>query len=393
MQPTRVTSVPIVVMTQAQAVNMMITEVCPNEDERPFFLAAAPIKSDLPIIHEYHDCQRLIDNGAYGPVVGIFAHRNVDTAQTWQSYRDGKLAAVIVNFVTKGEELPYGPLGIAPGTACLILRARGPEDWQAAIVNQSQPLRIRGGRQYASCADNMTWRNVAAQSVPLVVKRQKGVDLKGDTIVPPTARWDWDSEHRINYIGVKCDATTWCEIGPSGFVPSVPLQNGARQDVIKGYYDQQYLAAQGGDRVSNVFATIMPGSDAKDAKTIKHRIPRWYRVAYIELHETPQNGGGAAQFDFYLRKFFANVNVGTVASRRASGELRIRPKNILTRYTDYHGEIYGKSDTTWNVKFRWHPSAVVKAATVRWRWDAKDETAWSYCDPAGCCELAGTFQS
>ena len=113
-----------------------------------------------------------------------------------------------------------------PGLESLIVGARrsaiaGDHAVEAAIV---YPAPTPGGGSYAGCADTMSWSDVP-DSVKgrLEVRRQEGTDLKGRHRAPPVARWDWDHRHRINYIGVACDAETWCEVGPPGFLPSEPL--------------------------------------------------------------------------------------------------------------------------------------------------------------------------
>jgi hypothetical protein len=410
--------VPVVVMTRREGVNAMVNEVCPNEDESAI-RNSQPIASDLPIIHEYHDCQRLIVGGSYGPVVGIFAHHNVQNANTWESFRNGLLAAVIVNFVTKGQAIPYSPLGIEPGTSCLVIRASGPEQWEAALVPQRNPVMVGAERRYGSCDDRLSWASVPrSRRVPLTVRLQRAMDMNSDPVAPPTARWDWDPTHHINYIGVKCDARTWCEIGPPDFVPSVAQVNPDQRPLFKGYYDEQFLADTGVvKRPSEVFGTLMPGDDMKDTHTMKHWWPRWYDAANLWLREVP---GGASRatsaplrplpqlsaipgattaggpplpsFDFYLRKFKGIVPGRIAGARYALGTLQMKPIKFWVPNSSYHVEINGAREPTWEIVYFSHPSSSLKVATVRWRWTERDENTWSYCDPAGCCELRGTAE-
>jgi hypothetical protein len=385
-------TVKVVVMTPRQAVNQLVSVVCPNEDER-YLSESLPIRSDLPVIHEYHDCQRLIIGNRYSALVGIFAHRNVDTYQSWSSFQDGHLAALIVDFVTKGQALPYPSLGIEPGTNCLVLKADANDVWQAAIVNQASPLApAPGERRYGSCPDNMKWSDVPASAKnKLVVRVQKGVDMNNRPIAPPVARWDWDETHRLNYIGVKCDSVTWCEIGPRDFVPSVPQRTAANRPILKGYYDEQYLADSSGTRVTSVFGTIIPGRDERDTSGISPGIAKWFHLAQLRIHETGKQP--SPDYDFYRRKFFATPAAATPPfGLSAIADLMIRPKvPVLSNGYDgrSNGHLLGNPlahPPIPGVIFRSHWSSHVKVPTVRWTWHYRDEGTWGYCSPYGCCE-------
>ena len=387
----------IVVSTKRALVNRMLNQICPNEDDKRI-ADTEPIRSDVLLVHEYHDCQRLIEDDRYGPPVGILAHHNVQNANSWQSFKDGMLTAVIVDLVRKGEALPYPWLGIEPGTNCLIVRAISAEEWEAAIIPQPDARNFAKTRNYASCDDRLTWKDVPRdRQGRLTVKLQHAYDMMSQQVSPPTARWDWDREHRRNYIGVKCDDVTWCEIGPEGFSPSVARLNPDGKPLFKGYYDEQLLAEpRPATRPSNVMGTLMPGRHALRVGQMKHWIPRWWNVANISISEIAEPVGAAPRprsgaFDFYIRKFKLNL-LGAVARTSQQGKLELRSLDILAPHSGYRPRINGMSEGRWRIDYHNHAKTSLTVPTVRWRWMEADENTWSYCDPAGCCELMGTAE-
>jgi hypothetical protein len=397
-------SVKVYVMPRREAINRMVSEVCPNEDEGSI-RSSQPYDS-LPIIHEYHDCQRLISGGQYAGVVGIFAHRNVDVYQHRDSFANGRLAAIIVDFVTKQQLMPYAPLGIAPGTNCLVIKSDSGGRWQAAIVNQSPTLSL-ALRRYLPCRNDMTWNDVpVAARTRLVVKTQSdGYDMRGGRIVPPVARWDWDERNRQNYIGIKCDASTWCEIGPPEFSPSEPVRI-AKRALYKGYYDEQYLADSTGKQVTAIFGTITPGTDARDTSDMRPLPGSKFHLSHLRIAE--RGNGPTTAYRYYLKKFVAaDTAIIPTFMRTSVADLRIIPIKASPTYSlgglnaagvstgtgpwlGMFAVYAGESNGTWlgrkGVAFRSHPSSVVKVPTVRWRWKFDDEGAWGFCRPQGCCE-------
>jgi hypothetical protein len=394
----------VIVMPHREAVSRMVNEVCPNEDERG--IASSQPFDSLPIIHEYHDCQRLIQGGQYSALVGIFAHPHVDVYQQRDSFANGRLAAIIVDFVTKKQLMPYRPLGILPGTNCLVLKSDSGGRWQAGIINQPVALNLTT-RRYLPCRNDLQWSDVPASArAQLVVIPQRGFDMNGRPVAPPVARWDWDERLGINYIGVKCDAMTWCEIGPRGFTPSPPQPNAAGQPIFKGYYDEQYLADSTGSRVTGIWATILPGENARDTSAMPAGGGPRYHLSHLRI-----NGRGDMRdrdWAYYLKKFFAVQTTPLPPyGRAATAELMIIPISAGTPYSlgatsaagaptgiapplGIFGVYAGESNSRWlgpkGVAFRSHPSSVVKVPVVRWRWKFDDEAAWGFCRPNGCCE-------
>ena len=381
------------VVTPRQAANEVALEVCPNESES-VFLASSPLSGLVHDIHEFHDCQQLIEDNDYVSLVGIFAHQNVRTYNAWQDFRSGRLASIIVNFGDKNA-VSYTWLGLVPGTSCLVLRATAYDRWQAAVVPAPGNL-VSGGKvtRYGRCRDDMTWPEETVRGVTfLSVVPQHGVDLLGRPVVPPVARWDWDERHDRNYIGVRCDSLTWCEIGPRGFVPSEPITIAVppartRRTVIKGYYDQQYLANENGDEPTKVFGTIFPGEDLKANGQIDPKNPNaTYHVAEISFRE--KRLLPSSEFRRYVKRYRKEdvpVVENTLTHARSTS-YRVQP--ILDppdEYGYYRGSLNSHALPDSAILFHYHPGLKDVPPTVRWRWDIKDELTWFSCPGEGCCE-------
>jgi hypothetical protein len=365
--------------------NDMVADVCPNQEES-LFMDSLP-NVDLRVIHEFHDCQRLIDDSAYQSVVGIYAHRNLTTFPLPDHYVSGKLAAIIVNFENKGP-ITYTPLGLAPGISCLVLKWNPPPvgTWEAAVVHDSSPTLPPGG-----CTDSVTWSHVPVpQATPLQVMLQQNA-AGPDTITraPPVARWDWDSINGVNYIGVRCGEFGWCEIGGANFTPRPALVMANGKNMFKGYYDEQFLADKNG-ALSDVFGTVSPPDSAVEIK----RNSAWHKAATIELTSNPNS----AAYKFYsdrLKLKPANTAPGKV---RGTGSMTMMspPLPVTTNPTqndrNWYVRVNGLPVTTaipgQKMKHTGHPSeSTTRFKTVRWRWNANDETVWSFCEEAGCCEM------
>jgi Big-like domain-containing protein len=382
-RPSVTTPVVVTVMPPLN-VNQLINEVCPNQDSS-YFTANAPISAALTYVHEFHDCQRLIADNTYRALIGIFADSSVNLGET--AFADGRLAAVIVNFRTKGDTIPYGDLDLRPGTNCLFLNWNGHQLWEAAIVHQKLPLSPTSPR-YEDCPRTLKWSDIPNDRKGiLVVQLQTAVSPIGTKDVPPVARWDWDSNRGRNYIGIRC-GRVWCEIGRRGFAPSTALKTENGQDIIKGYYDEQYLADARGN-LSRVFGTVRPGRDGRVPGRMR-RDGQWYRAAIIQTYIRPLDYSlDRSAFEFYVKEFLLKPN--QPPQHTAVGDLQIMgsPESASD---DYELKINNRSETDWTMKFHPHPGSENRTGTVRWRWREKDESVWSYCEPAGCCESQTAFQ-
>jgi hypothetical protein len=220
------------------------------------------------------------------------------------------------------------------------------------------------------------------------------VDLLGRVVVPPVARWDWDRDNDFNYIGVKCDSRTWCEIGPEDFEPSEAIeildQSRTKRAVIKGYYDQQYLADVDGDEPTNVFGTIFPGEHLKGNGQIRLEPSEdtWYHVAKITFEETTLYPGASGEFRRYIRRYKAD-GVFPVQwfkhGRNTPYEVQLNPTPVDPQDI-YLGRLNNRALPSQAIRYHYHPGLKDVPPTVRWRWDLADEMTWFSCPAEGCCE-------
>jgi Big-like domain-containing protein len=379
-RPSVATPVVVTVMPRL-TVSQLINEVCPNQDSS-YFTANEPISGPLIYVHEFHDCQRLIADNRYRALIGIFADSAVTLPES--EFVDGRLAAVIVNFRTKGDTIPYVDLDLRPGTNCLFLHWNDHQQWEAAVVHQQLLLSPTSPR-YQDCPRTLKWSDIPSDRKGiLVVRPQTGVSPIGTRDVPPVARWDWDSTQGRNYMGIRC-GRVWCEIGRPGFTPSKALQTENGQDIIKGYYDEQYLADAHGS-LSKVFGTIRPGEDGRVPRRVR-RDGHWYHAALIRI-DMPRRDYtlDRTAFEFYVKQFQLKPN-NDAPRRTAVGDLEIMgdPESASD---DYELRINHRSGPNWKMTFHSHPGSENLTGTVRWRWQERDEGAWTYCEPAGCCETA-----
>ena len=362
-------------MTRAAMVAMTMNQVCKNEGSK-----LRQTSTGVEDIHEYHDCQRLIIGNDYQSVVGIFAHQNVGKYLR-QEYKQGRLVAVIVNYKDK----PYEPLGIQIGTNCLVLKWNvpiiGQSRWVAALVPKSG-----SGEEFGECPDDMKWSDVPDEYKDVLEVRPQvdAADHEGGDEVPPVARWDWDPENEVNYMGVRCGRTTWCEIGKKDFVsmPGLTVGSGNKK-LFKGYYDQQYLADEEGNR-SDVWATVRPGRAAILGQIQRNK--DWHEIAELIL-EAPT---GSTAFEFYRDKL--NLNTSTLGGRitgKGSMAIYSESKNDPEIGKNWRLQVNGKSVADGIMTHRGHGQASHRAKSVRWRWHEEDETVWSFCPEDGCCEMAG----
>jgi hypothetical protein len=380
------------VVTRRQAANRVLAEICPNEDERAIRIVNPLTERHLPV-HEFHDCQRLISGAAYGPLVGIFAHDNVREHDSWDDYGSGRMVATIISLVGEKGPQGYDTLDLVAGTNCLVLKTDNPRVWRAGII-QLGWADSAGMRVYRTCRDDYTWDDVPLdhRDVLEVKVQRAAVDMEGNALAPPVARWDWSEGARRNYIGVRCERATWCEVGWRNFAASIPITvrlNGQDRPVFKGYYDQQYLADSAAAAPTLVFGTIKPGRALhRDGNT--ERVNTWHEVALVNLQERAPDKSrhyrryvaayaGLPWFDFMLGK-----------NKDATLRLRVNRSARNTR-TRYLGRLQEKTLVDTAIAYRWHSAPgdmhdEPMPKPVRWRWYQKDERTWSYCDPNGCCE-------
>jgi len=176
-----------------------------------------PLSEPITKIPEFHDCQRFIQKvGRYDSLYAIFAaFRLENLPATIKGAKDsagseGKAfrTAPVATIYSYGGQ--YDPLGIKPGFNCLFLYAKG-EKWGAKLVPW-------GGSDDPDCADRRFDPFTSGKALEVRTTQSLGF---ADADYPANARWDWDPEHREQYIGIKC-GPAWCEVGNPGFKSSGP---------------------------------------------------------------------------------------------------------------------------------------------------------------------------
>jgi hypothetical protein len=316
------------------------------------------------LIPEYHDCQRLVVGSAgsvnrYGALVGIFAAEALSRITPADFRRPGGApVAQMYNF----SSLNYAVLGIRPRYNCLYLRLNQDTTWSAHLLPTDTA---------EACPTLTSWPNSGQQ---LQVRRTTPV--AGEQAYPAVARWDWDQQHRRNYIGVKC-LDGWCEISAGPLQPSPVYEGQHYTEVVKGWYDEQLLAVPdaAGRLQPLVPARIVP-APRLDTLTERHYTCRepcaerdgWVRVATVHLGPSPS--------DHYRTKLNFTPGANQMFLRRRARDGR---EVWQTRIISAAG------DTAYRRTLRVaHPNHPMPA-TARWHWREDDELSWVRC-ALGCCE-------
>lgn len=309
-------------------------------------------------IPAYNDCQRLVlgDGDYYGPLVGIFASRWLDAITRPQFEQPGGMpVAQLYNF----SDFPYPVLDIQPGYSCLYLRLNTSGQWEAHLGHMTTT---------DACPQLTQWPVGGPQLRVLQAAPAPG------TQYPAVARWDWDPNHRRNYMAVRC-LDSWCEIGAPPLYTS-PIHGGHPTQGGKPSYDQQDLAVpnNAGQILPRVRGTIVPepGLDTLDITDFTCDSPcadtaGWLRVATVHLI--------TSGIDHYRTKMGFTQGANQMFVRRKTGTAReVWQTRIISAdgAISYRRTLYGG-----------HSIAV--PATARWRWLHDDETTWIRCAP-GCCE-------
>jgi hypothetical protein len=401
-----------------------VIEVANSDKQRPIERITLPngqtsVARDKTNIPEFHDCQRIIleDGQSYGPLMAVFAAADLDRMQFYDSsgLKNAMPAAEIFN---DSADFSYPPLGIGPKFNCLYILRNG--------TGQLYGKMIPVGSAEKDCARSA---DLVTQPGTELAVRQTLVNRYADSVFPPVARWDWDSVHKQQYIGLKCGAA-WCEVGRKrdhrfpDFVssgtyipPRAVLTPEDRVRAIKGWYDQQIIAIDDGiaAKPGNVRATFFPHPEL--GKYTETRFDStWVPVSYVALEGLP--GAYKKKFNFDRvgpRALLAQMNEisfcrGTRRGCRIPTPLSTSVLQscgkanllLLPEQPRWWARIGSKgalagarnpSVSTYMFKCvtrRVHKGVQIPA-TARWRWLADDETEWQYC-PSGCCEVQVAFQ-
>ncbi len=360
-------------------------------------------------IPEFHDCQRLLNGGDYGPLVAIFAAETLAVADALAGITPtlGLAVATIFNHDSR-----YDALGIAQYFNCLYLFADpSGGGYVARMIGWANEL----------CPPTSVGIESGVQ-LRVVVSQHSAYDS-----VPPVARWDWGDGQQL--IGIKC-GDSWCTIGPTGAWAAMPAKSpptAASADVartfsVKGYHDQQRLAPPTGQdydhakapgpgdwtQPTNILGTIVPvpqvgkiTSDAFDGE--------WTKVATAYLEGDPAGG--------YAEKYgFVNTTGSDVGNQVFLCNGAVKPCAGITN--EVQGSIScsranetiaaenlaGGHSSRWYAKVkpvlggerffcvirREHPefTGATYPNTARWRWLLDDDSIWVPCI-FGCCQVRG----
>lgn len=392
---------------------------CPNHDEAIRVPADRdsgfreihnlPVPGRLTHVAEYHDCQRLVTGSAgYGPLVGIWvsqdlgrlfgtaaqAVRGPDSAGTVPPAPAPNLRGQVVAQLLDWAE-PYPALKIEHGFNCLYLWPKNPAHtaWGAKMVGQATE---NCPPSYPTAPDG---RELRVTPVAL----SAGLD-SGD--VPPVARWDWDPEHKVQYIGIGC-GDRWCEVSADQFVasrrfgvndgptqkpvpshPAVkPVGKHKRVWMIKGWYDEQYIAVaaatKDGLTPGGVLATIFPHGELDELNETSDFQVGWIPAATVRL---------SADVPGYERKrHFTEGENSIDLCENGNGNCRDANGKTLSGCPASQGGTWfarvtpGRGKTHYVCVTRRKHDDVI--ATARWRWENSDEKVWIRC-ANGCCTLS-----
>lgn len=398
----------------------------------PTGLSVPGPQTDVP---EFNDCQRILirsaDTLSYGPLMAVFASYQLQSLKLPKgaSADDNVRIFAAVEVLNYSRAFQYPTLGIGPYFNCLYIYGVG-----AQLHAKMRHV----GAEEERCADTFQPSDVPGQELSVTATNAGYFNTPAD--FPAVARWDWDDEHGLQYIGVRC-GEAWCEVGPGlagnpaapafTFSPPyapAPMTNissqsgvyaGSKADrvrAIKGWYDQQYLAIQseGVSTPTHLRGTVFPDTALSDLLTFTPVRNQWRAVSHIAL-EQQASGSTTADYNkalnYYKTKFnldpipagspLAAMNhvlmcLGTIATcgvpspaklsmRRSCG------KNALLAAKDTPRVWLMITSTVSEPMYRcatYYAHDVSIPATARWRWLAGDETSWRKC-PSGCCEMDG----
>lgn len=366
-------------------------------------LAQIPLSGEITGIPEFHDCQRFINKrGGYDSLFAIYAAFHLESLPCGLS-RCGVGTATAVG-IPAATILSYGGyypwLGIRNGFNCLYLW--NPPDWKAAMIPQSDN---------PDCRYRRTVEPLPPEAVPLTVQAIAPVAAPPfrDREYPPVARWDWDQTSRQQFIGIRC-GMAWCEVGRSSAastagawpdypppdlpfepIPGLVASTASDRAVwrVKGWFDAQALAIKVLDaaagqlrvRPSPVWGFIVPNPVLGDLQNSNFQ-NTWVHVAYAIV-----NAKYSSSVLFGNGRNRVWLCYGTSSSCGVQQERLVCQSPPPPSGVWWWAKIRTQDDSVYRcVTFRGYPSYLDVPGTVRWRWQADDETVWIKC-PSGCCEL------
>jgi hypothetical protein len=234
--------------------------------------------------------------------------------------------------------------------------------------------------------------------------------ISGDSYYPPMARWDFDPETGMMYLGTTCGAA-WCTIAPENARLSPPLTTGPPHLRIKGWYDEQFVAYRPAAAnvlvPSRLILRIMPheglGSRWKqltgpnDVPANQLNSPQ--QVATIHVPSPLRPGAGTALEQYALRWGYPvppvgpgtvlHVEMNLLSNLMGQGryELPGAPASPALGWRQFErkpdpGNVVDALRALEGPKGPYLPLGI-----ARWGWDERDESAWVRCG-YGCCRVS-----
>ncbi|MEP7324935.1 MAG: hypothetical protein ABI836_03215 [Gemmatimonadota bacterium] len=375
-----------------------------NPEERGTFLilSSLTLAGDHAKVPEYNDCQRFImgSGNTYGPLVAIWAAEHLDSLQdSLQQLQENMnnsqmalAAAEIHNY-----DAAYAPLHIQHDFSCLyvwteLIGSQNPaSNWRARIV----PV----GPNEPNCAKPVPFDSLGGWE--LQVQVDSNAHLSGND-VPPVARWDWDSVHAQQSIGIKC-GRDWCNVGAPDFVasfkraltlpwlevrntsvPSITPNERQRVVEVKGWYDDQRLAvigSSGHPEPTTVLGTAYP-HPALQRLNQGSIFDEWTPSAMVNV-EAEYNG------KLHLNRGLNEVYL--CGGNKAHCHVPETTSTCSPENQDpahpWWAMIIAGTDTTYHCVMRRDHGIPNIPGTVRWRWSENDEKIWVRCT-TGCCTVS-----
>ncbi len=364
------------------------------------------------LVPEYHDCQRFpLATGKYGPLVGIFARNglnvNIKRIQDLAGVSASNRAVAVASILSWDDG--YKPLGIRIGYNCLYVWSDGtwaadgkptktaamvPVSTDSACIQDLDPDHLPSG-------NTKLW--VLRHDLSVPVTTGGAVTHYGEADYPEVARWDWDPQVHIQFIGIGCGGM-WCDIGPASlhYLPAHddPASQ-AKPDVrrvfqIKGWHDEQLLAVYNSTSKvalpTAIVGTILPTPNLYTDSLDKYKT--WNPAAMTFL--------SAASPDYVTKLNFQKGDeqgkqfnlIELCNGSAAVGPCYIPPGDMPQPCANTADPWYARVTSAPPVKvaylcvIRRTHAGVIVPKIVRWRWDSKDEHVWIGCGD-GCCEGLG----
>lgn len=415
---------------QASSPGLVDSLECPNHNVGiPGGDTILPIAGVTTTIAEFHDCQRLVDqqqSDAYTVLAGVWVSEvltglvdSLIRLNPWvdSAHKADTLTGARPQATPMGEGLTfalvyawdgdYAPLGIVQGWNCL------------RVFPSSHPSihRFAARMEPASDPENCVGPRMDAETrgQDLVVHDHTMTGFTGADY-PAVGRWEWDIEHKDQYISLKC-GDAWCDVtradsyvaSPDYRLPPGDAKGRRRVFEVKGWYDEQRLAVgkPGALRPASIQGTIFPdpGLDGIDSTGafagtwvpaaqlgLKGPLPAYQQKFDMDPGQYPPSGPGNSG-PFRLNQLYLCLD-------RGGGCEGVPPD--LSCDPDTKGDTWyarmdpsqmnqpgpGPTQPAYFCVTRHDHSGLGRhiPGTARWRWVKEDEKLWVKC-AAGCCTV------